>query len=710
MFANLPSLPSGYQPEVAITKLAGGLDLESPTWGVIPGAVRDALNYEACIEGGYQDIVGYERFDGSPAPSDASFTIIDVTITGSIVVGDTVTGATTGDTGVVIATTTYPDDPAQTYLVLTKVVGAWDNATEDIEVTATVEGNVDAIGYSNSAPTSQTAAQYNNLAADEYRTDIAVVTGEGDVWGGFLLGAKKYAIRNKVGSLTAGLFESTVSGWSEVALNEELAFTSGGTHEILEGDTLTGATSTETAVVERLQVTSGTWGAGTAAGWLILSAKSGAFQAENLDEGANSDVCTIAGDAAAATLEPGGRLDFDLSNFADPAGAERMYGADGVNTAYEFDGTVFAKIRTGMVADTPTHIKVHKYQLFLSFVSSVQHSAPGDPWGWSVIVGAAEIATGFVITGFDIQPGSDSSGGSTGIASLLVCCRQRLFLLYGNDVSDWQLVRYREKVGAYEWTIQQVAYTLFLDDRGVTDLQTSQRFGNFDHSSLSNMIRSLVNSKRLLAIASCVVRDKNQYRLFFSDKTALYVTMDAEKLMGIMPVQLEHQVTCMWSQENASGSEEIYFGCDDGFVYQMEKGTSFDGDAIYAYIYTHYDNGKSIEWMKNYEGPVTLEGKGTGYAEMDVAYQLDYNRAETSQPDSQTAEIPIASGSSFDDGLIWDAGVKWDDASTIPVLNLDLRGEGRNISWVITKDSDYFLPVCLTGIHYRFIRKHPIRG
>ncbi len=705
MFANLPVLPSGYQPEVAITKLAGGLDLESPTWGVLEGAVRDALNYEAAIEGGYQDITGYERFDGLPAPSDASFTMLDVTITGSIIVGDTVTGAVTGDTGVVIAKDTYPDDPTQTYLVITKKVGLWDNATENIEVTASVEGNMDAIGYADSAPTSQRAAQYNNLAADIYRADIAVVAGEGDVWGVFLLGSTKYALRNKVGGVTAGLYKHhATTGWTEIALNEEVAFTGGGTYEVLEGDTVTGATSTKTAVVERVQVTSGTWAGADAAGWLIISAKSGALQSENLDVGANSDVCTIAGDAAAATLEPDGRLDFDLSNFADPAGSERVYCADGVNTAYEFDGTVFAKIRTGMAADTPTHVKVSKYQLFLAFVGSAQHSAPGDPWSWSVVLGAAEIATGYVITGFDIQPGAAGGG------ALLIACRQRLFVLYGNDTSDWVLDRYREKVGAYEWTIQQVAYTLFLDDRGITDLQTTDKYGNFDHSSLSNMVRGLVNSKRLLAVASCVVRDKNQYRLFFSDKTALYITMEAEKLMGIMPVRLEHQVTCMCSQEVTDGSEEIYFGCNDGFVYQMENGTSFDGENIFAYINTHFDHGKSIEWLKNYEGPATLEGTGTGYAEMDVAYQLDYNRAETSQPDIQTAEIPIASGSTFDSGLIWDSGVAWDDATTIPVLNLDLRGEGRNISWVITKDSDYFLPVNLTGIHYRFIRKHPIRG
>ncbi len=703
MFA-LPALPFGYQPQAAITELVGGLDLETPSWKVLPGAVKDALNYEACVEGGYQDIEGYERYDGSVRPSAASYMLVDITITGSIVVGDTVTGATTGDTGVVIATDTYPANASQTYMVITKVVGDWDNATENVEVAAAVEGNVDAVGYADSAPTSQRAAQYSNLAADEYRSDIAVVAGEGDVWGGFTLGGTKYALRNKTGGATAGLYKSTASGWTEVGLGLQIAFTGGGAFEVLEGVTITGATNGATAVVERVQVTSGSWSGTDAAGWLTLSGQTGTFIGENLDVGGDLNVATVAGDSAAPILQPDGRLDFDLSNFADPAGAERAYCADGVNFCYEFDGTVFAYVRTGMTVDKPTHVNVHKQQLCLSFVSSFQHSSPGSPWAWSVITGAAEISTGYVITGFDTQPGAEGND------ALLIACRQRLFVLYGNDVGDWNLIRYREKVGAYEWTIQQIAYTLFLDDRGITDLRTVQAFGNFDHSALSGKIRRLMNTKRLLAVASCVVRDKNQYRLFFSDKTALYITMDGAKITGIMPILLGHQVTCVWSQEESDGSEEIYFGCDDGFVYQMEKGTSFDGDAIYAYFYTHFDHGKSIEWMKSYEGPVTIEGRGTGYAEIDVAYQLDSNSDEVGQPTTQTAELPIATGSVWDAGLTWDTGVSWDDSTTLPVLALDLTGEGRNISWVITKDSDYFLPVCLTGIHYQFIRKYAIRG
>ncbi|MCH8134448.1 MAG: hypothetical protein IIB77_00545 [Proteobacteria bacterium] len=697
-------MPSALKARDAVTLLNGGLDKETPLWSAQPGALRDALNYEVSVEGGYQDIEGYEAFDGSAAPSDASFTIVDITITGSIVAGDTVVGDTTGATGVVIAVATYPDNSAQTYMVLTKVTGTWDNASEIVLVAAANEGNTDALSYDDSAPTSKLIAQYNNLAADEYRADIAAVPGEGDVWGGFSLAALKYAIRDKTGGATAGLYKSSAAGWVEISLGVEIAFTGAGTYVIAEQDTVTGATNGATATVERIQITSGSFSGGDAVGFLKLSGQTGTFIGEDLDVGGDLNVATVAGDSSAITMAPGGRLDYVLSTFADPAGIERAYGADGVSLGWEFDGTVFARIRSGMVADTPSHVHVHKHQLFFSFAGSAQHSGPGDPFAWSVILGAAEIATGFTITGFDAQPGAE------GNAALLIACRQRLFILYGSDTDDWNLVRYREKIGAYEWTLQQVAYTLFLDDVGITDLRTVQAFGNFDHAALSGRIRRLITAKRPLAIASIVVRDKNQYRLFFTDKTAIYVTMDGKKVMGMMPIEFNDQVTCAWSEEDSTGGEEAYFGSTDGFVYQMEKGTSFNGGNIFAFIYTHFDNAKSIEWSKEYYAPVTIEGKGTGYAEMDVSYELDYGRSEVGQPDIQAAVLPLGADALWDTGLLWDTGIVWDDSSMLPTLGLDLRGEGRNVSWIITKDSDYFLPVLLTGVHYRYIAKVQVRG
>src|SRR5690606_9658611 len=75
MFVTLPALPPGLNPRDAFTRFENGLDLESPSWTSQPGDLRDCLNYEVAVEGGYRDIAGYERFDGRSKPSEASFTI-----------------------------------------------------------------------------------------------------------------------------------------------------------------------------------------------------------------------------------------------------------------------------------------------------------------------------------------------------------------------------------------------------------------------------------------------------------------------------------------------------------------------------------------------------------------------------------------------------------------------------------------------------------
>jgi len=73
-----------------------------------------------------------------------------------------------------------------------------------------------------------------------------------------------------------------------------LSYTSGGTYEVKAGDTITGATSGATALVQSLTLTGGTWAAGTAAGVLTLRRVYGTFVAENLKVGANANVATIA--------------------------------------------------------------------------------------------------------------------------------------------------------------------------------------------------------------------------------------------------------------------------------------------------------------------------------------------------------------------------------------------------------------------------------
>jgi hypothetical protein len=76
-------------------------------------------------------------------------------------------------------------------------------------------------------------------AIEARRTLIGQVPGEGDILGVWQYNDTTFAFRNKVGGATAGMYESTGSGWSEVDLGEHHLFENGRS-EILPGDTITG--------------------------------------------------------------------------------------------------------------------------------------------------------------------------------------------------------------------------------------------------------------------------------------------------------------------------------------------------------------------------------------------------------------------------------------------------------------------------------------
>lgn len=87
----------------------------------------------------------------------------------------------------------------------------------------------------------------------------------------------------------------------------KLAFTSGSekasTDPGLEaGDSIDGATSGADATVGLVNVTSGSWGAGTAAGDVWIYDQTGTFESENLDVGSDANIATISGDSVAGHL------------------------------------------------------------------------------------------------------------------------------------------------------------------------------------------------------------------------------------------------------------------------------------------------------------------------------------------------------------------------------------------------------------------------
>lgn len=694
------------KPREMVIYNRGGLDLVTPSEQVPPGRLRECQNVELDIEGGYVTSTGYERFNGKAKPSAANYSILDVTITGSLSNGDTVTGASSSATGVIVVGGIVTEG-SQDYIVITKVTGTF-SASENLEVSASVEANTDALAVENGASTNKLHAQYKNLAADEYRSDIAAVTGSGSILGVWALNDIVYAWRNNVGDDAAAMYKSSGSGWTAVALGRELSFTSGGTYVVAEGDTITGNTSSATAVITRVILESGTLAGGDAAGRYIFASQTGTFQSETLDVGGNVNVANIAADSSAITMSKDGRFEFVTENFGGPAGTDRIYGCDGVNRPFEFDGTVFCPIDVEPGASTlvaPKHLAVFKRHLFLSYAGSAQHSGIGTPYIWTIISGAAELGIGDEITNFEEQPSGAPTASDQGAAALAIMSRNRTHILYGSSTSDWHLQQFRKEIGAYAYTSQELGVTMTLDDRGVGTLKSANTSANFQHNSISRLVTPFVKERRSKVVASCIARDKSQYRLFFSDKSALYITMHDNKLVGCMQQLFADAVTCICSIEGTSGDEAIYFGSTDGQVYQAEKGTSHDGDNIQCVQVYHPADDKRPRTKKKYKD-VSLEITGNGYAEFNFTYELSYGSTLLSQPGT-VVETTSFSSSQWD-SFVWDQFI-WDGKTLAPSV-LKVSGRGNNIAYIIKSNSDYFSPTVFSGTRTHYFDGRELRG
>lgn len=679
------------QPRPFVIAFGGGWDEITPPLSVPSGYARKTQNWECDVNGGYSRVLGYERYDGRPSPSNASYSIIDITLTGTIAVGDTVTGVTSAATAVVIAVATG-------YIAVTKISGTFVSG-ETLNVGGVAQATTTSVALANSASTTLLDAQYLNLAADKYRDDIVVPTGSGGLLGGVRFNGVLYVWRNNAGATAANLWKSSSSGWTAVTLFNEISFTAGGTTEPAEGSTLTQGGNT--ATIKRVVLTSGTWAGGTAAGRLIVTTPApGNFAAGAATVGAIT--LTLSGVQTAITLSPSGRYRCIVANFGGSTNTNRIYGCDNVNRGFEFDGTVFVPITTGMTTDIPTHVHEHKLHLFFSFVGSAQHSGPGTPYNWSPVTGASEIGMGDTVNGFMTQPGSE------GAPALAIFTRNRTSILYGKGVASWQLSQYRKEIGAYPDTIQDMGMTMFLDDQGVTTLQTSQAFGNFAHTSVTARVKTWLTQQRTKAVESCISRDKSQYRLFFSDGYALYATFNGGKFIGSMPILFPDPVAWAYSSEEPDGVETIFFGSTNGMAYQMDKGTSFDGADIEHYIHASWDFLRSPRTVKRFHD-CTLEISGNGYAAFNFSYLLGYGNSDVAQPDSRSAVTDLTSSNAWDvPGAKWDVGV-WDGQSLFPSV-FDLGGESENISFSVGGSSDYHASMKLSGAVIHHVARREKRG
>jgi hypothetical protein len=195
-------------------------------------------------------------------------------------------------------------------------------------------------------------------------------------------------------------------------------------------------------------------------------------------------------------------------------------------------------------------------------------------------------------------------------------------------------------------------------------------------------------------VGSTLVRGKNQYRVFFDDNAALYVTFENRALAGIMPVTLDHIVRCTDSREDdSSGKEVLLFGSDDGWVFQMDAGTSFDGAAIEAFFIPHFNHLGSPTRRKRVRR-LTLDIETAG-SDVSLDFEPIFSGGRDDAAPSAAQTLVAARK-----GGLWNT-VNWDDfvwsGELKPNVAAKVDGVGTDFTFTAYSEDAYEEPHTVRG-------------
>lgn len=640
----------------------GGLDLVTPAISMPQGRVFDSKNYEPAISGGYRRVDGYERFDGRPSPTDgAKYVVVPANLADSAVIdlgisSPTVSGRVVGifpqsdNTDIVVSGV---DESTQTFL-----------AGEKLTLS-----NGKSIGYvaENSSKAEMPAddALYQLLAANDIRRDIGPVPGAGPIRGVFALSDTVYAFRDDPGSATQSLYRSSPAGWEQVILGQELLFNSG-VVEIKAGDTVTSSAGLSHFVAGVVTTRKGTWATGgnEATGSIVIVYNSmvGSFA---IGDGlyVNGVQCATVTMAPTNIVRQGGatqKMELVKYSFGKKTGPQVIYGVDGKNLAFEFNGSDFIPIRTmdPGSADAPNHVAAHLNYLFLAYGTNMQWSTVYAPYTWDGVLGAAEASAGAVITAMVPLVGGNQA------PAMAVLTQEKVAMLYGSGASTFRLQNTVTEIGYSSGTVQPISGSaLGLTARGLQSITATQAFGDFAFTAASLLVQPIINKLRGKEQCSVVLKNKNQYRIFYDDGegACLACELNGDKVKAILPLKYGIPVRCIWTETFSDGKERTFFGSDDGYVYEDNKGTSFDGGSIEFWIRTCFNHVSSPRLRKRWRR-ATIEASVDSYCEVNFTYDLGYGNPEVDTPElSPDAALAGGVGGYYEqftyDQFIWDSQV-----------------------------------------------------
>ena len=400
------------------------------------------------------------------------------------------------------------------------------------------------------------------------------------------------------------------------------------------------------------------------------------------------------------TRAGGGRYEFDNYNFTGDSGDLALYGVDGVNKAFELKGETLTEIDTGVTSVSPQHVAAHKSHLFLSYPGgSVQHSGIGDPLNWdSATGGAGEVAQGDEVTALVSAKGD----------ALALFGASTIRMLYGSSEDDWQsqeLSNQADGAGAFPYTVQVMREPMFLDDMGLRTLSAVDAYGNFQTGNLSDPVKPLVEEMRKDAVCSLLVRERNQYRLLDEKGRCLILTLGGEGMLGFGLAHYPFTPTCA-HQGKIHGEQMIVIGSEDGFVYRLDKGETFDGDPIPASLRLNFHIAGSPTTQKRWRKAI-IDITTTGMQTIKMQPIFNFGHADVASAEvADTSRMIVTDLQGLAEaGGVWNVS-EWGefiwDGQHLAEAYADIVGSGRSMALVLYSEGAHAPPFTLNGVvlHY----------
>ena len=328
--------------------------------------------------------------------------------------------------------------------------------------------------------------------------------------------------------------------------------------------------------------------------------------------------------------ENAGKTRFSRYNYT---GTEKIAIVDGINKPAVYDGSLFTALNSAPTDVNAAEFVVNfKNQLFFGKGNLLTFTAPFTDNDFTAANGSGTISVGANITGLVVFR-----------QQLIIFTETSISQLTGNTVNDFQLQPITIDIGCVDKdTIQEVGGDImFLGPDGLRLLSGTERIGDFGLGVVSKTIQKEVTDfiTANTSFTSVVIRNKSQYRILGYNNNIAQANAQ-----GILGTQMAGQGGEGMSWADIRGirayvadsrfyqnSETIVFANNDGYLYQMEEGNSFDGSNIQTTFATPYMPINDPRVRKTFY-KMFLYTDPQGSVSFDVSLKLDFDQKNSVQP------------------------------------------------------------------------------